>query len=160
MGLAYFICAEYPVEGVAERTPDGKALAQASDHLEALAQGAGVPGLFEFLSVDPATAAALGGWEDADSDDEPDDLADDEFADDEEAEDDPPSPAEQWFAAEDGLTTIEALIQGVEADPDALAAELGTWIKPADVVAELNEFAAILHRLAAAGVRWHLGIDF
>ena len=160
MGLAYFICAEHPVEGVAEGTPDGKALAQASDHLEALAQGAGVPGLFEFLSVDPATAAALSGWEDTEDDEDPDDSDDDEFADDDDDEDNPPGPVEQWFAAEDGLTTIEALIRWVEADPDALAAELGTWIKPAAVVAELNEFAAILRRLAAAGVRWHLGIDF
>ena len=159
MSLAYFICAEREVEGFAAGTPDGKALADASEHLEAVAQAAGVPSLFEFLSVDPETAAAMGGWEDPADRDPDGDAAPAEDEDDEEAPGPDAYPPEEWFAAADGLITIRALIRDVEADPDALAAALDSGTDPAAVLEDLREFESILGHLDAAGVGWHLGID-
>ena len=155
MSLAYFVCAEREVEGVVEGTPDGKALADASEYLEALAQAAGVPSLFEFLSVDPETAAAMGGWEDP-ADRDPAAEAD---SDEDEAPGPDAYPPEEWFDPADGLSTVRALIRGVEADPAALAEALDGGTDPAEVLDDLREFAAILARLGSAGVGWHLGID-
>ena len=69
------------------------------------------------------------------------------------------APPEQWFAAATGLRTVRALIAAVEAiptpaEPDPFDPD------PAAVLADLHQFATILGHLDAAGIRWHLSVDF
>lgn len=58
MGAAYFIVSEEPLEGF-DTFVDGKALAHASDQLDALAEAAGVRPLMDFFSMDPEEVDAI-----------------------------------------------------------------------------------------------------
>jgi hypothetical protein len=132
MGVALYIVPEREVEGL-DTFVNGKALGH-SEHLEQLAERAGVRPLMEFFSQDP------------------EDLA--EFLDTEGAEPTADGlPAEQWFPAADGLVTVRGLLSYLSAEstavPDATA-----------IIGDLQEFESVLGRLAAEGVQWHLSVDF
>jgi hypothetical protein len=61
----------------------------------------------------------------------------------------PALPPAQWFDPADGLTTVKALLAHFSGSPADAA-----------VVGDLREFEAVLERLKAAGLRWHLAVDF
>ena len=58
-------------------------------------------------------------------------------------------PPEQWFDPVDGLATVRALISHFAPSKADTA-----------VVDDLREFEVVLQRLQAAGLRWHLAVDF
>ena len=132
MSLALFIVAEQAVVGL-DTSVNGKALGH-SHNLDRLAKLAGVRPLEAFFSVDPDEATelfeSLGG--------------------------EPPAggfAAEEWFAAEAGLTTVRGLLAHLTANPDATR-------DAAAVADDLRQFESVLAGLAAAGVRWHLAVDY
>ncbi|HMD37760.1 MAG TPA: hypothetical protein VKH15_00670 [Candidatus Acidoferrum sp.] len=58
---------------------------------------------------------------------------------------------EQWFAPVEGLQTLSALLQNLDASRfDHLER----------IESELQEFAAVLELAKTNGVRWHLAIDY
>ena len=70
-----------------------------------------------------------------------------------------PTTPEEWYAAEEGLATVRALIAAVAARPDPETPD--PFDPPGDAtLADLRSFELILDRLAAAGIRWHLMVDF
>jgi hypothetical protein len=61
-----------------------------------------------------------------------------------------PPPDEKWFAAEEGLDTVNAL----------LGAMPGSKLSDRDrIVAELGEFVRVLQLAKTNNIRWHLGVD-
>ncbi len=58
-------------------------------------------------------------------------------------------PPEKWFSANDGLGTINGLLD--EAENHKLDAR---------VVADLREFRSVLEKAKQNGVGWHLAVDF
>ena len=145
MGVALFIVAERPVDGL-DTFVDGKALAhcrpadakraggrRAARHLEMLAHEAGVQPLEEFFSASPDDVRTLL--------DEEDDTPDGEL------------PPEEWFPAADGVATVRGLLAYLTAHPDA-AADVDRLIE------DLRQFEEVLGQLDGAGVRWHLAVDF
>ncbi len=146
MSVAFFIVTEQPVEGL-DTFVDGKALAhcrpagvkarggrQADRHLEALAREAGVKPFMEFFSESPENIR--------------------ELLDEVEVEaPDVEMPPEQWFSAAEGLATVRGLLSHLTAHPEATA-------DAEHVLEDLRQFETVLSQLDAAGVRWHLAVDF
>ena len=58
-------------------------------------------------------------------------------------------PTEKWFSADDGLKTINGLLD--EAENHKLDARL---------VADLRELKSVLEKAKQNGVGWHLAVDF
>ena len=61
-----------------------------------------------------------------------------------------PKYTEKWFGAEDGLCTVNALLEnlgGFKGDGDK-------------VEAELQEFVCVLQLAQSKDIRWHLAIDY
>jgi len=132
MSVALFIVAERDVAGF-DVFVNGKALGHA-EHLDRLAEHAGVRPLMEFFSQDPTEAAS--------------------FLEDEGVE--PPEggfPPLEWYSAEDGLRTVQGLLSYLTEHPTAVPGV------PA-LVEDLREFDSVLSRLATEGVRWHLAVDY
>lgn len=130
MSVALYIVAERRVPNL-DTDVGGKALGR-SNNLDRLAARVGVRPLMEFFSADP------------------DDLA----AHIEELGGEPVSiPEEVWFPAEDGLITVRGLLRHLEANPTVIP-------KGEEIAGELREFEGVLAGLAAAGVRWHLAVDY
>jgi hypothetical protein len=127
MSLAWYIVLEREIPGL-DRTVDGKAVAKAAERLDAIAAKKKARTLMSFFSA-------------ADSE-----LAD--FA----ADHDVASPkagAEQWFAASDGLKTVNCLLEAAsKKDFDARVFE------------DLQQFKVTLEAAKRNGLRWHLAIDF
>jgi hypothetical protein len=112
---------------------NGHALSAADRKLERLAKELGVTPLMEFFSQDPEEAAAF--IEDEGGDPSEIDL-----------------PDETWFDGADGLKTVNALLEHLVQNPQA--------VPNADaVVDELREWQAVLMRAADHGVRWHLEVE-
>lgn len=132
MSVALFVVAERKVKGL-DTEVNGKALGRC-EHLDRLARAAGVREFMEFFSEDPTEASATA----------------EEFG-----LETPPGgfPAEQWFPAEAGLVTVRGLLGHLAANPSA--------VSDAERIAEdLREFESVLAALSAAGVRWHLAVDY
>ena|SRR5258707_15834626 len=113
---------------------DGSALSRSSEQLEDLAKKANVKTLMEFFSAAPQHLQA---------------FAEDHGVDPATAK--AKWPDEQWYAAEDGLTTIHALqtqLSGV--DPKVRVG----------VERDLSDFVSDLEAARAFNIRWHLAIDF
>lgn len=66
----------------------------------------------------------------------------------------PRLPPPQWYAPDDGLRTVTALITALEADPHQLGSE-----SPA-VLQELREYEVVLQKTAERGLRWHLAVSW
>jgi len=102
-----------------------------SKELEKLAKKSGVPSLISFFSTSPEEIADL-------------------MEKDVESLKGSPTYTEKWFAAEDGLRTVNALLEnlgGFKGDRDK-------------VEAELQEFVRVLQLAQSNDIRWHLAIDY
>ncbi len=115
---------------------NGRTLARYESVVERLALELGVRPLLEFFSADENSMALLiqeGGGD--------------------------PSllkrlPPPQWYRAEDGLRTLEALIAALEPDPQQLGSE------GPEVLSELREYQTVLRKSAHHGHRWHLAVSW
>jgi hypothetical protein len=133
MSLAYYIVLKPKIEGF-DPFVNGKAIAHADEKTVAkLCASLNVRPLTEFISADP------------------DELA--EFLEDEGV--DPPEvlEEEQWFSAEEGLTTVRALRQHLAENPTALK-------NSAAIIDDLTDYEVVLEVVKQENVRWHLAVDF
>jgi hypothetical protein len=133
MGTALFIVLEHEIPDF-HQSEYSKILAKAGDELDAVAAQLGVPPLMSFFSKDPQ---------------EVEDFLDDEGV----ALDEMPIPDETWYTAADGLKTVDALLGHYKSVPNPTP-------QTANIVSDLQEFEGVLRRAEAAGVRWHLDVDF
>jgi hypothetical protein len=124
MGVAFYLSLETELDGTDAASVDGKAMARAEAELDRIAEQAGVPTLLSFFS---ASAEELAGVED---------IADLEV------------PPIRWFAPEEGLRVVDALLNGARDQP-----------KLAHAMADLTAMRVVLRAAADAGVRFHLSID-
>jgi len=115
---------------------NGSSLAQHEDAVERLALRLGVKPLIEFFSADENSMALLI----------------------EEGAGNPELlrklPAPQWYPASDGLVTVIALLDALKDEPHQLGSE-GPL-----VLAELEEYARVLKKTEARGLRWHLAVSW
>jgi hypothetical protein len=115
---------------------NGRSLARNEDAVERLALGLGVRPLIDFFSADENSMALLI----------------------EEGAGDPELlrrlPPPQWYSAEDGLATVEALLGTLRGEPQQLGSE------GVRVLAELEEFATVLRKTRERGLRWHLAVSW
>ena len=139
MGETLFIVAELTAEG-GEFFPVGEALLHCvpvgvkrrlgralMHYLDALAREAGVRPLSEFVSADPESPlTAEGGVA------PPDEL-----------------PTSRWFTAEEGLATVQELLDYLTTHTEVLA-------EVKQVIGELRQFEEVLRHLDEEGVLWHL----
>ncbi len=126
MGAALYIALEKEIPGT-DTMIDGKMLSRAEKHLAKAAKRLGVRPLMEFFSAGAGEAADLLG----------EDVAGIEI------------PDTQWFSAEEGLRTVDALLSEADASPDLRAAK-----------DDLLGCQRLLREALKHGVRWHLAIDF
>jgi hypothetical protein len=115
---------------------NGRVLARYESAIEKLALELGVKSLLEFFSADENSMALLieeGGGN-------PDLLK--------------RLPPPQWYRPEEGLSTLEALIAALDADPHQLGSE------GPEVLSELREYHAVLRKTAERGLRWHLAVSW
>jgi hypothetical protein len=131
MGAALFVSLERDIPGIDASSVSGKALSRNLDWLNEACQKLNVRPVGELISVNPEEAAAFleeeGGGVDG-------------FR----------LPAEQWFEAEEGLRTIEALLQHSESQ------------KPAErnLLEDLKSCKGVLERARHENVRFHFSVDF
>jgi hypothetical protein len=126
MGAALYIALEENIPDI-DTIIDGKMLSKAEKHLAKTAQRLGVRPLMEFFSTSADEAADLLGEDVAGID----------------------IPAAQWFSAEEGLKTVDALLLEVDNSPELRGAK-----------EDLLKCQHILQEAQKHGVRWHLAIDF
>jgi hypothetical protein len=115
---------------------NGRTLARYESAVEKLALELGVKPLLEYFSADENSMALLieeGGGN-------PDLLK--------------RLPPPQWYRPEEGLSTLEALIAALDADPHQLGSE------GPEVLSELREYQAVLRKTAERGLRWHLAVSW
>jgi hypothetical protein len=115
---------------------NGRSLARNEDALERLALRLGVRPLIEFFSADENSMS----------------LLIEEGAGNPELMKRLPPP--QWYAPEDGLVTVEALLEALREEPQQLGTE------GPQVVAELDEYFRVLRRTEQANLRWHLAVSW
>ena len=133
MGAANFIVLERKIDGL-DTMMDGKSISHSSELLDAVATKLSVRPLSEFISVDPEQAA---------------DFLEGEGADVGEIE----LPPLQQFSAQDGLTTVQALLAHIQASPHTIQNE-------ENLIMDLREGERILSVAAKNGVGWHFEVDF
>ena len=126
MGSAHYIVLERKIEGL-DTVMDGKSLSRHIESLDVAARELGVRPLSEFFSIAPEQAAEFMEGEDVDT-------GDIEL------------PPVQQFSAQEGLTTVRALLSHTQAHPDHVAEDL-------------RECERILTVAAQHGVSWHFEID-
>ncbi|MEO8735473.1 MAG: hypothetical protein ABI380_02940 [Edaphobacter sp.] len=115
---------------------NGRSLARHEDALERLALSLGVRPLIEFFSADENSMS----------------LLIEEGAGNQELLRRLPPP--QWYPAEDGLITVDALLQALQNDPQ----QLGTEGK--QVLSELKEYSEVLEKARDRKMRWHLAVSW
>lgn len=115
---------------------NGRALARNEDSLEKVALAIGVRPLIEFFSADENSMSLLI-EEGAGNPDLMDRL-----------------PPPQWYAGAEGLATIDALLEEFKVHPAAIGSETEL------VREELVEYARVLRKVAARGLRWHLAVSW
>jgi len=115
---------------------NGRALARHEDAVERLALRLGVKPLIEFFSADENSMALLI----------------------EEGAGNPELlkrlPPPQWYAPQDGLNTVTALVAALREEPQQLGTE------GALVLAELEEYERVLLKTQERGLRWHLAVSW
>jgi hypothetical protein len=131
MALAYIITLEKELPGLEAYTKagPGKALARESERLDTAARIRKVGAITSMLSENPAALIAQ--------------LIEEGF--------DPARmrfPAEAWFPASDGLTTVRALVEQVSAN-------LNNFKQPNPILRDLKAAGELLSAADAAGVRFH-----
>jgi hypothetical protein len=115
---------------------NGRALARHEDAVERLALRLGVKPLIEFFSADENSMALLI-EEGAGNSDLLKRL-----------------PPPQWYAPQDGLNTVTALVAALREEPQQLGTE-GSL-----VLAELEEYERVLLKTQERGLRWHLAVSW
>jgi hypothetical protein len=115
---------------------NGRALARYESAVERLALELGVRPLLEFFSADESSMALL--IEEGAGN--PDLLK--------------KLPPPQWYRAEDGLRTVEALAHSLTEDPQQLGSEGSA------VLSELREYEVVLRKTAERSLRWHLAVSW
>ena len=128
LSLAYYVVLEREIPGL-DHAVSGKALAKSSKQLDSIAKEKSLPSLMSYFSV---SADELTG-----------------FAGEHGVSLKQPPPSEKWFSADDGLKTVNGLID---------AAARGKL--DARVIADLQEFKTVLETARRNGVGWHLAVDF
>jgi hypothetical protein len=126
MGSAFYIALEKTIPDV-DTMIDGKMLSKAEKHLAEAAKRLGIRPLMDYFSASADEAAGLLGEDVAGID----------------------VPAAQWFSAEEGLQTVEALLAEADVNPD---------LKPAKD--DLLGCQSVLRDAQKHAIRWHLAIDF
>jgi len=115
---------------------NGRALARHEDALEKLALALGVKPLIEFFSADENSMSLLI----------------------EEGAGNPELikrlPPPQWYFGSEGLATIETLVGVLKDEPHKLGTE------GPQVLEELEEYARVLRKTDARGLRWHLAVSW
>jgi hypothetical protein len=115
---------------------NGRALARHEDAVERLALRLDVKPLIEFFSADENSMALLI----------------------EEGAGNPELlkrlPPPQWYAPQDGLSTVTALVAELRNEPQQLGTE------GALVLAELEEYERVLLKTQERGLRWHLAVSW
>lgn len=113
-------------------------LARESEKISSLLESLELRDFDEFVSANPEEARAM--------------LA--EFGGDEsEPVNEVELPEEQWFLPEEGLSVVRALASHLQQNPKAVRDVNG-------VLSDLKGMHGVLTKAAAAGLRWHLVIDF
>jgi hypothetical protein len=115
---------------------NGRSLARHEDALERLALRLGVRPLIEFFSADENSMS----------------LLIEEGAGNRELLNRLPPP--QWYSAEDGLTTVEALVDALKHEPQQLGTE------GEQVLAELLEYKKVLQKTREREMKWHLAVSW
>ena len=115
---------------------NGRALARHEDALEKIAEGLGVRPLIEYFSADENSMSLLI----------------------EEGAGNPELirrlPPPQWYPADAGLGTVDALIEALSDEPHQLGTE-GPL-----VLEELKEYQRVLRKTDERGLRWHLAVSW
>jgi hypothetical protein len=127
LSAAWYIALEREIPGF-DPFVNGKAVAQGGEKLDTLAKQKGVPTLMSFFSVSPEELVG--------------------FAEDHGVKLKQQS-SEKWFSAEDGLNTVNSLIE--EGEKRQLDSR---------TIADLREFQKVLEVAKQNGVGWHLAVDF
>lgn len=115
---------------------NGRALARNEDAVEKLALSLGVRPLIEFFSADENSMS----------------LLIEEGAGNRELMHRLPPP--QWYAATEGLATVEALVAALEHEPQKLGSD------GEEVLAELVEYRRVLKKTEDRKLRWHLAVSW
>ena len=115
---------------------NGRALARNEDAVEKLALSLGVRPLIEFFSADENSMSLLI-EEGAGNRDLMHRL-----------------PPPQWYAATEGLATVEALVAALEHEPQQLGSD------GEEVLAELVEYRRVLKKTEDRKLRWHLAVSW
>ena len=132
MALAIVVTPEKPMPdetAAYAKAGPGKALARESDRLDTAARACGVAAITSLLSENPEKLAEqlrLEGFDPAKM----------------------RLPAEQWFAAAEGLKTVRGLIGHV-------TAKLNDFKQPNPILRDLRAAEGLLAKAEAAGVRFH-----
>ncbi len=135
MGAALYIALEAQDAGV-DNVVDGKALSRAEGDLTNLARQLGVRPLMDFFSMSTEDFEAMA--------EEHNTLAGLTGV----------TPhEEEWFSADEGLTTIRALMAHLQANPDAFPGA-------AAALSDLEDFAYVLDEAGKRSIRWHLCVDY
>jgi hypothetical protein len=115
---------------------NGRSLARHEDALEKLALRLGVRPLIEFFSADENSMS----------------LLIEEGAGSRELLSRLPPP--QWYTADHGLATVEALVGELQHEPQQLGTE------GIEVLAELLEYRKVLAKTRDRALRWHLAVSW
>jgi hypothetical protein len=115
---------------------NGRSLARHEDALEKLALRLGVKPLIEFFSADENSMS----------------LLIEEGAGNRALLNRLPPP--QWYSADEGLATVEALVNVLKDEPQLLGTE------GEEVLCELLEFQKVLRKTGERGLRWHLAVSW
>ena len=127
LSVAWYIVLERETPGF-DHSVNGKAVAKASAQLDSFAKEKVLPPLMSFFSISPEELAG---------------FAEDHGVSLEQ------SPSEKWFSADDGLKTVNGLIDGAEKHK-----------LDARVIADLREFQTVLEVAKQHDIGWHLAVDF
>ncbi len=115
---------------------NGRALARHEDALEKLAVSLGVRPLIDFFSADENSMSLLI-EEGAGNHDLIKKL-----------------PPTQWYFGAEGLDTVKALVEALQDEPHKLGTE------GPQVLEELEDYARVLTKTDARGLRWHLAVSW
>jgi hypothetical protein len=131
MSVAYYIVLDTE-EPEFDTFVNGKAVAHASEELDALCHSSGLPTLDSFMGQSMSEFADLLG-----EDIELPDGADGET---------------QWFQPSDGIALIESMISTIKRNPTSVTSV-------DEVLEDLEEYKVVLEKARSIHAQWHLALD-
>jgi hypothetical protein len=132
MSAALYIILERTIPG-ADTYVNGKSLAKNIDELGRMAKRLGVTPLMDFFSCSSEELSALAEEHSANLDKIK------------------ATHEEKWFAAEEGLRTVNALLGSLVKSKLAQVER---------IEADLQEFVRVLELAKSKGIKWHLSVDY